>query len=330
MIMHLAGVLPAGILACLQFTPVIRHKAIIVHRITGYFAITGLVVGIVGAFMIMDTAVGGEPSLRLWIGLVGVSCILALLLAYINIKCLQIDQHRAWMMRAWGWAASIITLRLILLAAIAACQHYNVIYYKGIACNEIYFMYQHAGLPATENPTPLLYPACGTNASTNPLQVLVSSKPGGPENAAVLIRNVFVMAAWLATPIHVFVVEVYLWLTPAESYRLRVVSYERQVERGWRKAGQIKDTGIGATRIGDAPPWWSLPASEYRKIEHFNNNSTDEASDTTTYDAGNTVMAESNVQKPHYEHQAGLDGSAAPVVTRGDSSMSERTLQHTH
>jgi len=36
MIMHLAGCLPAGLLMGLQFTPVIRHKFILFHRINGY------------------------------------------------------------------------------------------------------------------------------------------------------------------------------------------------------------------------------------------------------------------------------------------------------
>jgi hypothetical protein len=36
MIMHLAGCLPAGLLMGLQFTPIIRHKYILFHRINGY------------------------------------------------------------------------------------------------------------------------------------------------------------------------------------------------------------------------------------------------------------------------------------------------------
>ena len=36
MIIHLAGVLPAGILMVLQFTPAVRHKWITFHRMNGY------------------------------------------------------------------------------------------------------------------------------------------------------------------------------------------------------------------------------------------------------------------------------------------------------
>ena len=63
-----------------------------------------------------------------------ISTTIAYVLAWINIKRLQIDQHRAWMMRAWSYVrlqipqsyigivanvdlqfATIITIRLIII-----------------------------------------------------------------------------------------------------------------------------------------------------------------------------------------------------------------------
>ena len=43
-----------------------------------------------------------------------------------------------------------------------------------------------------------------------------------------------------------------LRLTPAESERLRVVSYERQLERGFKNPGSA---GLVAERLGDANPY---------------------------------------------------------------------------
>ena len=45
---HLFCIVPAGLLACFQFVPVIRHKAIIVHRVNGYIVLLLTLVAIVG------------------------------------------------------------------------------------------------------------------------------------------------------------------------------------------------------------------------------------------------------------------------------------------
>lgn len=67
----------------------------------------------------------------------------------------------------------------------------------------------------------------------------------------------FGMAMWLATFMHLVGVEVYLALTPRESNRLRQVSYERQMERGFKNPGSA---GLTSDRWGDAEAW--RPARE--------------------------------------------------------------------
>lgn len=140
-------------------------------------------------------------------------------------------------------------------------------------------MYQFVGVPDQGNPTGQLYPACNTVQTTagipTPQQispadntatwVSVSSAGQGPEATAAMFHNIFPMAAWLAIFLHAAAIETYLWLTPAEHYRLRNVSYERQIEKGYRVRGAFKDAGVTSTRIGDAPEWWSMPADEYAK-----------------------------------------------------------------
>lgn len=264
MILHLVGVLCGGFLACLQFTPVIRHKFIWLHRICGYLAIILFLMGNAGAFMILDHAVGGSPAFQVWIVVLGLATTVGLSLAWINIKRLQIDQHRAWMIRTWAWAANVITLRLILLAGIYVVPTYNIVLWSAIRCDEIHAMYASVGLPIEQNPTSQLYPTCGEDAASSTTAVAVSSMGEGPEAAAVMLRLVFVMSAWLALTIHALLAELYLWLTPAEHYRLRVVSYHRQVERGLTKPGRSKEAGLGSSRLGDAPEWWSLPLEDFQ------------------------------------------------------------------
>jgi len=242
--------------------------------------------------MIAKHSMGGDLSWQLWVGVVGTMTTIALVLAYVNIKRLQIDQHRAWMLRAWTWAASIVSLRLILLAAMHVCIVYGYTFHTAIRCAEIYFMYQHVGVPDVANPTAQIYLQCAmdmafdpstgimvpTGESTNPATntatfVSVVNLGPGPENGAALVRTTFPMAGWLAIVIHALVVETYLWLTPAESYRLRNVSYEKQIKKGLRRKGAFRDAGITGIRIVDAPEWWSINAEDYSqerrdRIEH--------------------------------------------------------------
>lgn len=283
-ILHLAGVLPGGFLAALQFIPIIRHKFLLFHRLNGYAAIILFLAGNAGAFMLMQHAVGGSMLMIAFIGVLGTMTTGGILLAYVNIKRLQIDQHRAWMLRTWTWASSIISLRLIQRAALHVMAVYGITVHEAIRCAEIFYMYSQYDVPDAGNPTGLLYPTCtmafGTDGqptaqdvspkSNTQTFVSIASNGEGPEAAAAQLRATFVMAAFVALTIHAIAVETYLWLTPAENYRLRCVSYERQVERGWRQRGQYKDSGLTGTRIGDAPQWWSVPRedldTEYKTI----------------------------------------------------------------
>lgn len=60
------------------------------------------------------------------------------------------------------------------------------------------------------------------------------------------------MSGVLALFLHAVCVEIYLRLTPRESERLRQVSYERQLERGFKDPGSA---GLVVERFGDAYPW---------------------------------------------------------------------------
>jgi hypothetical protein len=100
-LLHLASILPASILVVIQFTPFIRHRWMMIHRISGYAAILLYVVSFAGVLMIAREAFGGGLDVQSWCGFVGIGVLVCLILSWYNIKKLQIEQHRAWMLRAW-------------------------------------------------------------------------------------------------------------------------------------------------------------------------------------------------------------------------------------
>ena len=50
-----------------------------------------------------------------FVGVLVIMTTLGAFMAYYNIKRLQVEQHRAWMLRTWFYAGSIITLRIIMI-----------------------------------------------------------------------------------------------------------------------------------------------------------------------------------------------------------------------
>lgn len=99
---HLGAIdiIPAGFLSVWQFVPVIRHKLILFHRINGYLILLLALVGNASALMITRKAFGGGLDVQSIVYDQVILTTTSLSLAYYNIKRLQIDQHRAWMLRA--------------------------------------------------------------------------------------------------------------------------------------------------------------------------------------------------------------------------------------
>jgi len=245
--LHLGAVLPAGFLMVWQFVPIIRHKLLIFHRINGYIIILLVFVANAGALMICRRSFGGTLEIQAAVGLLVIITTTSICLAYYNIKCLQIDQHRAWMLRAMFYLGSIITLRLIMIISATIITMLDS-YYTTMSCNEITFMY------GSSNPVKKIYPQCSNPNSTVDDLVVVHAKLGSgrPEQISASLGMSFGMAMWLAIVMHLVGVEVYLALTPRESNRLRQVSYERQMERGFKNPGSA---GLTSDQWGDAEAW---------------------------------------------------------------------------
>ncbi|KAL0939525.1 uncharacterized protein CTRU02_206135 [Colletotrichum truncatum] len=252
-IMHLACILPASFLVCWQFVPIIRHKAILFHRINGYVILVLSVPGTLGALLIARHAVGGGLVVQVDVGFLGLIFLGSLLISFIQIKRLQIEQHRAWMLRAWFYAGAIITMRPILfIAALIVSKQRG--YFVSFPCAVIEHM---LGNVDAANATALLFEGCTpymSGESPNQ-QVIVEANyftRTTPAETAAAFHVSFGMAGWLAGVIHAIGVEVYLRLTPREAERLRHVSYQRQLEAGMRNPGSA---GLTIDRLGDAEKW---------------------------------------------------------------------------
>lgn len=246
--LHLAACLPAGLLMVWQFVPVIRQKFLLFHRINGYAIILLTFVSNVGALMICRVAFGGGLDTQSGVGLLVILTTVSIGMAYYNIKRLQIDQHRAWMLRFVFYMGTIITLRIVMIISPVVITTIGG-YYQVSSCDKLLFI--HDGDAAAVN---RLFPQCANRTgSENPKVVVEAGLFGGSaEGASASLGLSFGMSMWLAIFLHGVGVEIYLNLTKNEGERLRNVSYERQLEAGYQHPGSA---GLTSDRWGDVPPW---------------------------------------------------------------------------
>lgn len=114
MMVHLYGIIPASLLVFFQFIPAIRQRAVLFHRINGYIVLVLTMIAVVGGLLASPGSFGGEPTWQAVIWVVGVMVFTGLVLAMVNIKRLQIEQHRAWMLRTWAWVSTMLQYSKIL------------------------------------------------------------------------------------------------------------------------------------------------------------------------------------------------------------------------
>jgi hypothetical protein len=146
------------------------------------------------------------------------------------------------------YLGTIITTRIIMIIAaliISKLKNYHALQ----SCDQIASGYDSTLIFQHK------YPQC-VNTSRDMLIPVQANFKGG-ENVEAALGLSFGMALWLAIFMHLVGVEIYLGLTPTEGERLRNVSYERQLEAGFKNAGSA---GLTSDRWGDAPKWQPQPA----------------------------------------------------------------------
>lgn len=257
--LHLGCILPAGVLMIWQFIPIIRHKALLFHRINGYIVILLVLLGNVGALMIARRAFGGTLDTQVVVGVLVILTTASVMMAYYNIKHLQVEQHRAWILRSMFYFGVIITARIIMVITAQLISRSGG-YYTVMPCDEIAFITNNESFFQTR------YPQCDSpNGTTDGYAIVKANFSGGkPEELGVSLGIGFGMAMWLALLLHLVGVEIYLALTPAEKERLRALSYEKQLEAGLQVPGSA---GLTADRAGDAAPWRPLTTSVGKRLQ---------------------------------------------------------------
>lgn len=105
MMIHIFAIIPCCFLLFFQFVPFIRQGHALFHRANGYIVILLMSIAMTGGLMAMRRSFGGDPAFQITNVLLSSLVVVGLALAMINIKRLQIEQHRAWMLRTWFWVS---------------------------------------------------------------------------------------------------------------------------------------------------------------------------------------------------------------------------------
>lgn len=127
------------------------------------------------------------------------------------------------MLRAWVWTGCIITVRIIQIFATLIIGRVSDSY-RMLACQQI----DSVTGPGSSAE---VYPSCATDPfGWTAVRMDLDSEVVAEIMGA--LQGTFGAAGFLALFLHALGIELYLHLTPAEAERLRLVSYERQVERG--------------------------------------------------------------------------------------------------
>lgn len=221
---HLVAILPAGILMFAQFIPTVRRRWMLLHRVNGWVIVLLVYVANVGAVMIGRRVFGGDLATQAAFGLLVVLSSFGLAMAVWNIKKLQVDEHRKWILRVMGWMGSIINMRMIMAIAARIITRIGT-YYVRMTCGEVQYIWRNNAARFKER-----YPSCnGTQGN-----VVVNANWGTrPDEIGASLWLSFGMAAWLGIFLHMVGVEFYLKMTPRENQRLRQVSYEKQLAAGY-------------------------------------------------------------------------------------------------
>lgn len=96
-----------------QFSEKLRTRRTKLHRVVGkIYLIAVAFAGIAGFYLALD-ANGGWIA-QMGFTLMSIFWLATSLLAYLTIRKLKIDEHRAWMIRSYALAFSAVTLRLYL------------------------------------------------------------------------------------------------------------------------------------------------------------------------------------------------------------------------
>ena len=233
LLVHLVTILPASLLAVSQFVPRIRSRFTSYHRITGRVINALTVVSTLSGWSIARVSFGGDLSIQSGIYVLGLMTLYSMIASWRAIRQLRIDEHREWIIRAWGYQMSIVTMRLITFVTIVIIGRTGG-HYTTMPCAEVANSLNDPVLFAQQ------YPQCLPDWPGKPVTHLSIEAGFGSRLAlAAAMRVTFGMSMWVGICIHAIGVEYYLSRTKDGSARLREVSLKRQkLRRGSSTASE--------------------------------------------------------------------------------------------
>lgn len=214
---HLAAIMPAGVLAILQFIPRLRQRYPFYHRWGGRLSFGLAIPGILSVPFLLDRAFGGGLDTRSSATLLCGLTMWAVTKAWTTARARQFDQHRRWATRAWMWLGCIVTHRAVIGMFAAYSSLAGPKLAASIPCPQVWAMIENVygtGLDAQVAWSD--YPTCVglTTASNGTVEtfglVYGDFLSGKPEEQAAALYLAFGPAFWVAILIHVTATEVYL------------------------------------------------------------------------------------------------------------------------
>ncbi|KAJ8058368.1 hypothetical protein OCU04_012560 [Sclerotinia nivalis] len=190
-----------------------------------------LLVGNTCAFGIAHVSFGGTIETRIWIYTLGIMEFFALSKSWIAIRRKKIEEHRVWAIRTWGWAGSILTMRLLMpLLAIIILSPYSRTFYSLTSCSALLKLYTAHSLPLTH--ISQTYPMCENTFSgvgeNQDIHIPIQLGYFPEERLAATLNMVFGTAGWCSLVLHLVGVEG--WLQWCEGRKM-VVKGKGQKEK---------------------------------------------------------------------------------------------------
>ncbi|ESK86437.1 hypothetical protein Moror_4944 [Moniliophthora roreri MCA 2997] len=214
-IIHIYLTILGGIFSGLQFLPVIRRKYVLLHRLNGYFVLVTLIVGNVCGGIISRRSFGGELNQQSAYYILALMTVIPLLIGYWNVKK-NTRLHRKWMLRAVVYFSTVISARLIMLAAGQIITDIGS-YYSLWRCDEILFVLKDLSTLTDRFPQCIASGNILANGST--YVPVHASNNEGDLGAASAVRACQGMSLWIATLLHVVGIELYLRKTEEANYQ---------------------------------------------------------------------------------------------------------------
>ncbi|APA06247.1 hypothetical protein SS1G_01261 [Sclerotinia sclerotiorum 1980 UF-70] len=222
---HMWSVLPAGTLLPLQFLPIVRRKYMNLHRYAGRALFIMLIIGNTCAFGIGHVSFGGTLETRIWIYTLGVLEYFALFKSWIAIRRKKIEEHRIWAIRTWGWAGSILTMRLLMIPFMnIVLSPYTRTFYSLTTCSALHNLYTAHSYPLTN--ITQTYPMCENIISGvgdyQDIHIPIELGLFPPERLVASLNMVFGTAGWCSLVLHLLGVEAWLQWSGGAEGRKRV------------------------------------------------------------------------------------------------------------